>query len=129
MAQPPTATATEIAGSLMAASRRWNALREWQQAPEPATVTEWMHVAARQHLALPRNVNATTAILIGYGPAVAVPPVIDTLTPHVEAAGITVLDALRVTHGIASDDRRPYAAVRCQPTINGDHDRSCRGSA
>lgn len=30
--QPPTATATEVTGSLMAATRRWNALREWQQA-------------------------------------------------------------------------------------------------
>lgn len=29
--QPPTATATELAGSLMAAARRWTALRDWQQ--------------------------------------------------------------------------------------------------
>ncbi|MGS2617749.1 hypothetical protein ACVCAH_24980 [Micromonospora sp. LZ34] len=28
--QPPGATVTEVAGSLMAATRRWNALREWQ---------------------------------------------------------------------------------------------------
>ncbi|QGN49798.1 DUF4192 family protein [Micromonospora sp. WMMC415] len=75
--------------------------------PEPATVTDWVHVAARQHLALLRNVDATTAILIGYGPATAVTPVIDALTPHVEAAGITVLDALRVTDG-------RYHSYRCQ---------------
>ncbi|MEU8045691.1 hypothetical protein AB0B71_16305 [Micromonospora echinofusca] len=29
--QPPKATATEVAGSLMAATGRWNALRDWQQ--------------------------------------------------------------------------------------------------
>ncbi|MEU2615300.1 hypothetical protein ABZ570_27530 [Micromonospora sp. NPDC007271] len=30
--QPPAATATEVTGSLIAATRRWNALREWRQA-------------------------------------------------------------------------------------------------
>ncbi|WP_435124382.1 DUF4192 domain-containing protein [Micromonospora tulbaghiae] len=74
--------------------------------PEPAAVTDWAHLAARQHRALLRNVDATAAILIGYGPATTVTPVVDTLTPRLDAAGITVLDALRVTDG-------RYYSYRC----------------
>ncbi|OKI45722.1 hypothetical protein A6A27_37925 [Micromonospora sp. CB01531] len=75
--------------------------------PEPATVTAWVHAAGRQHIALLRNVDATTAILIGYGPATTVTPVIDALTPHLHAAGITILDTLRVTEG-------RYHSYQCQ---------------
>ncbi|MCW3820380.1 DUF4192 domain-containing protein, partial [Micromonospora sp. DR5-3] len=75
--------------------------------PEPATVAAWVHAVGRQHLALLRNVDATTAILIGYGPATTVTPVIDALTPHLHGAGITVFDALRVTDG-------RYHSYQCQ---------------
>lgn len=42
--QPPVAAATEVAGSLLAATRRWNALREWQQA-EFDRLAEPLHAA------------------------------------------------------------------------------------
>ncbi|MFD0787883.1 DUF4192 domain-containing protein, partial [Micromonospora azadirachtae] len=67
--------------------------------PEPATISDWVPGAVRQHLSLLRNVDATTAILIGYGPASAVTPVVDAITPHLDAAGITIFDTLRVTDG------------------------------
>ncbi|MFI7523789.1 DUF4192 domain-containing protein [Micromonospora globbae] len=79
--------------------------------PAPATIPDWAPRAARQHLALLRNVDATTAILIGYGPATTVTPVIDAITPHLHAAGITIVDTLRVTDGryhsyLCQDPRR-----------------------
>ncbi|RKF22867.1 DUF4192 domain-containing protein [Micromonospora globbae] len=67
--------------------------------PAPATIPDWAPRAARQHLALLRNVDATTAILIGYGPATTVTPVIDAITPPLHAAGITIVDTLHVTDG------------------------------
>ncbi|MEV4465125.1 DUF4192 domain-containing protein [Micromonospora echinofusca] len=67
--------------------------------PEPAAITHWAPLTAQQYLDLLRNADATSAILIGYGPATTVTPVIDTLTPRVHAAGITLLDTLRVTDG------------------------------
>ncbi|MEV6374840.1 DUF4192 domain-containing protein [Micromonospora musae] len=75
--------------------------------PERATIPDWVPGAVRQHLALLRNVDATTAILIGYGPATAVTPVVDAITPHLDAAGITILDTLRVTDG-------RYHSYQCQ---------------
>ncbi|WP_328851272.1 DUF4192 domain-containing protein [Micromonospora globbae] len=75
--------------------------------PAPATIPDWVPQAVRQHLALLRNVDATTAILIGYGPATAVTPVVDAITPHLHAAGITIFDTLRVTAG-------RYHSYQCQ---------------
>ncbi|MEU2610673.1 DUF4192 domain-containing protein [Micromonospora sp. NPDC007271] len=75
--------------------------------PAPATIRDWAPRAARQHLALLRNVDATTAILTGYGPATTVTPVVDAITPHLHAAGITIFDTLRVTDG-------RYHSYQCQ---------------
>ncbi|MFI7650299.1 DUF4192 domain-containing protein [Micromonospora sp. NPDC049460] len=67
--------------------------------PDPAAVIDWAPVTARQYLALLRNVDATSAVLIGYGPATTVTPVFDALTPRVRTGGIALLDTLRVTDG------------------------------
>ncbi|MFI7208465.1 DUF4192 domain-containing protein [Micromonospora aurantiaca (nom. illeg.)] len=78
--------------------------------PTPATIPDWAPVAARQHLALLRNVDATAAILIGYGPATAVTPVVDAITPQLHAAGVTIFDTLRVTDG-------RYHSYQCQDPL------------
>ncbi|PWR06413.1 DUF4192 domain-containing protein, partial [Micromonospora sicca] len=70
------------------------------------------------------HASVTTAILIGYGPASRVTPVLDTVTPRLRTARIDVFDALRVTE-------HSYFSYLCQePTccpVDGvpfDPDRS-----
>lgn len=53
------------------------------------------------------HADVTAAIVIGYGPASLVTPVLDTLTPRLRAATIDVFDALRVTG-------RRYYSYLCQ---------------
>ncbi|MDZ5447258.1 DUF4192 domain-containing protein [Micromonospora sp. 4G57] len=67
--------------------------------PQRAQMTAWVDGAAAQHLSMLRGVGATAAVVAGYGPAAAVTPVIDALTPRLHAAGISILDTLRVTDG------------------------------
>ncbi|MBM0261068.1 DUF4192 domain-containing protein [Micromonospora sp. 4G55] len=67
--------------------------------PAPGDVTEWAEQIEPSQLRLLDNAAATRAITIGYGPAAAVTPVMDTFTPRLTAAGLDVLDALRVTDG------------------------------
>ncbi|MGW3807929.1 DUF4192 domain-containing protein [Micromonospora sp. NPDC005113] len=79
--------------------------------PDPAQVTGWIASFAPQQIALLGNVSATAAILVGYGPAPTVTPALDALRPRLLAAGIDLLDTLRVT------DRR-YHSYQC-------HDPRC----
>ncbi|MCO1593770.1 DUF4192 domain-containing protein [Micromonospora sp. RHAY321] len=67
--------------------------------PHRDEIPEWVDGAGPQQLTLLRNVGAIAAIIIGYGPATHVTPIIDALTSQVRDAGVTVLDALRVTDG------------------------------
>ncbi|MGY0007879.1 DUF4192 domain-containing protein [Micromonospora sp. I033] len=67
--------------------------------PEPSHVAAWIAGMARSHVRLLRHAAATRVIVIGYGPATAVTPVMDAMTPRLTAAGLDVLDALRVTDG------------------------------
>ncbi|MBQ0896756.1 DUF4192 domain-containing protein [Micromonospora sp. U56] len=65
--------------------------------PRRADLPTWLDGISRQQLAMLRNVAATTAIVVGYGHAADVTPVVDALTPRLHTAGVTILDALRVT--------------------------------
>ncbi|MFG1648368.1 DUF4192 domain-containing protein [Micromonospora sp. NPDC049275] len=67
--------------------------------PKRDEVPSWIDGTTSQSLAMLRNVDATAATIIGYGPADTVTPIVDILTPHFDHAGITVRDALRVTDG------------------------------
>ncbi|MFI2651800.1 DUF4192 domain-containing protein [Micromonospora fulviviridis] len=67
--------------------------------PEPSHVAAWIAGMARSQIRLLRHAAATRVIVIGYGPATAVTPVMDAMTPRLTAAGLDILDALRVTDG------------------------------
>ncbi|MEH0985868.1 DUF4192 domain-containing protein [Micromonospora sp. CPCC 205556] len=67
--------------------------------PPPADVADWVLDIAPSQIRMLRQAAASVAIVVGYGPATAVTPVMDTLLPRLSAAGIDVFDALRVTDG------------------------------
>lgn len=78
--------------------------------PDPAGAVGWADELMPQHLRMLHHAGVTTAIIVGYGPASRVTPVIDTVTPRLRDGGITVFDALRVT------DRRYYSYLCQDPT-------------
>ncbi|MFC4148046.1 DUF4192 domain-containing protein [Micromonospora mangrovi] len=67
--------------------------------PDPAEVTRWVNAFAPQQIVVLGNVSATAVIVVGYGAAPIVTPVVDVLRPRLLAAGIDLLDTLRVTDG------------------------------
>ncbi|MGS2619297.1 DUF4192 domain-containing protein [Micromonospora sp. LZ34] len=75
--------------------------------PASPDLVGWADDVMPQQLRMLHHASVTTAIVIGYGPASLVTPVLDTLTPRLRAAAIDVFDALRVTG-------RRYYSYLCQ---------------
>ncbi|MEV0430577.1 DUF4192 domain-containing protein [Micromonospora sp. NPDC050495] len=67
--------------------------------PEPSGIATWIDGIADAKIRMLRHAAATRAIAIGYGPATTVTPAIDAITARLAAAGLDVLEALRVTDG------------------------------
>jgi len=64
---------------------------------DPAELPDYRH--AVEHLAGATARNATSCLLVAYGPAPIVTPVMDLARETMPAAGLPVLEALRVTDG------------------------------
>ncbi|MCI4066179.1 DUF4192 domain-containing protein [Micromonospora sp. R77] len=75
--------------------------------PDPAATVGGVEELMRQQLRMLHQADVTATVVIGYGPSHRVTPVVDTVVPRLREAGLTVLDALRVT------DRRYYSYL-CQ---------------
>lgn len=75
--------------------------------PSPAEAVDWADEVMPQQLRMLQHADVTAAIVIGYGPATRVTPVLDTVAPRLRTAGIDVSDKLRVTG-------RRYFSYLCQ---------------
>ncbi|MFC0505001.1 DUF4192 domain-containing protein [Micromonospora costi] len=67
--------------------------------PHPDDVAAWVDELTPSQIRTLHQATADTAIVIGYGPAAAITPVMDALNPRLTATGIDLFDALRVTDG------------------------------
>jgi hypothetical protein len=67
--------------------------------PQHGDVADWVTEILAPQIRMLRHAAATRVIAVGYGPAIAVTPVMDTVIPQLTAVGFDVFDALRVTDG------------------------------